>query len=78
MRARARSTIKLTNAAFQQRVASCEGALEFLRLVGFEPAAGGAEGEALTLPAEKLSIAIINAAGGELNNALTNPYFGML
>jgi hypothetical protein len=36
------------------------------------------EGGALVLPRDKVSMDVLNAAGGEINNALTNPFFGVL
>lgn len=65
--------IKLSNAAFQSRVSSMNGALKFLELVGFQK-----EVDFLVMPAEKATPGTLNAAGGELNNACTNPFFGML
>jgi hypothetical protein len=65
--------IRLSNAAFQTRVASMNGALKFLELVGFQK-----EDDSLLMPAEKASADTLNAAGGELNNACTNPFFGVL
>ncbi len=65
--------IKLSNAAFQGRVSSLYGALKFLEVVGFQQ-----EGDFLVMPAEKATADTLNAAGGELNNACTNPFFGVL
>ena len=67
--------IKLGNPAFQQRVASAHGGVEFLETLGF---AADAAGEFLVLPEEKASVVVMNAAGAELNSALTNPFFGVL
>lgn len=67
--------IRLSNAAFQAKVSSVEGALQFLELLGFEKEASG---EFLVMPSEKVSVESLNAAGGELNNAMTNPFFGAL
>lgn len=67
--------IRLSNAAFQSRVGSVEGALQFLELLGF---ARDATGEFLEMARDRVSIETLNAAGGELNNALTNPFFGAL
>ncbi len=49
------------------------GALKFLELVGFQK-----EDDCLLMPTEKASVPTLNAAGGELNNACTNPFFGVL
>ena len=32
----------------------------------------------LVLAAEQVNMEVLNAAGGELNNAVTNPFFGAL
>lgn len=34
--------------------------------------------EALIMPKEAVDVEALNAAGGELNNAMTNPFFGAL
>ena len=34
--------------------------------------------EALTMPRDKVNQEVIAAVGGEINNALTNPFFGAL
>lgn len=36
------------------------------------------EGSSLVLPRDKVQMEVLNAAGGEINNALTNPFFGVL
>jgi hypothetical protein len=36
------------------------------------------EGGMLVLPRDKVNLEVLNAAGGEINNALTNPFFGVL
>lgn len=69
----ARRTIKLSNAAFQQRVSKLSGTIEFLELCGFQKM-----DEALVMPRDKFSMDVLNAAGLELNNALSNPFFGVL
>ena len=65
--------IRLSNAAFQSRVASMSGAVKFLELIGFHK-----EDDFLVMPVETASPETLNAAGGELNNACTNPFFGVL
>lgn len=67
--------IRMSNAAFQGRVGSVPGALDFLTLLGFQ---ADAAGEFLTMPADKADLEGLHAAGGELQNALTNPFFGAL
>ena len=64
--------IKLSNGAFQKRVASVNGGA-FLEKIGFVN-----DGETLTLPADKVDKVLFNLAGGEINSALTNPFFGVL
>lgn len=67
--------VKLTNPAIQAKVASLEGSVPFLEAVGF---ALQPSGEMLELPEDKVDLAVLNAAGAELHNALTNPFFGKL
>lgn len=67
--------IRLSNATFQQRVGAVTGGLRFLELVGFERDDAG---EFLTMTADKVSLPLLNAAGAELNSALSNPFFGVL
>lgn len=67
--------IKLSNAAFQSRVASLPSSLTFFELIGFQK---DADGEALYMPVEKVNAEVLNLAGAELNNASTNPFFGAL
>lgn len=66
-------SIKLSNAAFQQRVAAVPGSLDFLQLCGFKMSS-----EALTMEEADVQPAVLQAAGAEINNALTNPFFGAL
>lgn len=37
-----------------------------------------ADGEALVMADDKVDIELLNVAGSELNNAMTNPFFGKL
>ena len=67
--------IRISNAAFQQRVGGLAGGLRFLRELGFEDEPTG---EFLVLPADKAGALFMNAAGAEINSALTNPFFGVL
>ena len=67
--------IRVSNPAFQQRVASIDGGLRFLALVGFVP---DSTGEFLEIPRAAISPAVLNAAGAELQNAMENPFFGVL
>ncbi|GIL81998.1 hypothetical protein Vretimale_1559 [Volvox reticuliferus] len=66
-------TIRLANAAFQQRVSSLPGAINFLVTCGFEKT-----DDALVMRPENVNVELLNGAGGALNEALTNPFFGML
>lgn len=36
------------------------------------------EGGMLQLPRDKVNMEVLNSAGAEINNALTNPFFGVL
>eukprot|EP00955_Chlamydomonas_euryale_P026825 282822-Chlamydomonas_euryale.AAC.1 len=54
-------TIKMTNAAFQARVASVDGSVEVLKLAGFEEGPGG---ETLVMPAA--DAAAVELASGEV------------
>ncbi|GMP55557.1 hypothetical protein CsSME_00020341 [Camellia sinensis var. sinensis] len=67
--------IRLTNATFQARVGALKGGIEFLELCGFEKIEGG---EFLFLPRDRVNKAVLNEAGTELNNAINNPFFGVL
>ncbi|XP_049398379.1 uncharacterized protein LOC125862372 [Solanum stenotomum] len=67
--------IRLSNAAFQDRIGKLQGGIEFLEHCGFEKIEGG---EFLYLPRDKVDIAVLNTAGTELNNAIKNPFFGVL
>uniref|UniRef100_A0A7R9VJY6 UBA domain-containing protein n=1 Tax=Chlamydomonas euryale TaxID=1486919 RepID=A0A7R9VJY6_9CHLO len=69
-------TIKMTNAAFQARVASVDGSVEVLKLAGFEEGPGG---ETLVMPAaDAAAVETLRAIGPLINDALTNPFFGAL
>lgn len=69
--------IKLSNAAFQSKVASVQGSLDFLGQLGFETVSEGGE-QLLVMGQDKASVPAMQTAGAELNSALTNPFFGML
>lgn len=66
--------IRISNPTFQERVGSLKGGIEFLEICGFEKGSD----EFLTLPRDKVDIAILNSAGSELNSAIVNPFFGVL
>ncbi|KAA8527920.1 hypothetical protein F0562_035211 [Nyssa sinensis] len=67
--------IRLSNATFQARVGSLKEGIEFLELCGFEKIEGG---EFLFLPRDKVDMGVLHSAGSELNNAINNPFFGVL
>ncbi|KAL2508048.1 ubiquitin-associated (UBA)/TS-N domain-containing protein [Forsythia ovata] len=67
--------IRVSNPAFQDRVGKFEDAIKFLELCGFERVEGG---NFLFLPREKVDMGVLKLAGAQLQNALTNPFFGLL
>lgn len=67
--------INLGNAAFQTRVGSLTGGIDFLCKAGFVKDDAG---EFLTMPPESVDMNTLNTAGGEISNALANPFFGVL
>ncbi|XP_073023492.1 uncharacterized protein [Primulina eburnea] len=67
--------IRINNSAFQARVGKFEEGVKFLQLCGFEIVEGG---KFLCLAREKVHMERLKTAGNELQNALTNPFFGLL
>jgi len=67
--------INLGNAAFQARLGSLEGGIDFLMKCGFKKDAAG---EFLLMAPDDVAAEVLNAAGSEINTALTNPFFGVL
>ncbi|KAJ8774226.1 hypothetical protein K2173_009657 [Erythroxylum novogranatense] len=67
--------IRLNNQAFQDRVGSLQGGIEFLELCGFEKIEAD---DCLFLSRDKVDVAVLNSAGSELNSAINNPFFGVL
>lgn len=65
--------IRLGNVAFQQKVASMPGGIEFLNSCGFHQA-----GEFLVMLREDVNIETLNAAGTVIDSAMNNPFFGSL
>eukprot|EP00884_Botryococcus_braunii_P020187 jgi/Botrbrau1/6852/Bobra.152_2s0012.1 len=65
--------IKLGNAAFQSRVASLEGSLDFLSLVGFK---ADPSGEYIEMARDQINLELLNETGGLLDGAVKNPFFG--
>ncbi|CAK9136539.1 unnamed protein product [Ilex paraguariensis] len=57
------------------RIGKLEGGIAFLELCGFEKIE---DGEFLFLPRDKVDMAVLHSAGNELNNAIKNPFFGVL
>ncbi|XP_051113188.1 uncharacterized protein LOC127239198 isoform X2 [Andrographis paniculata] len=66
--------IRLSNPTFQERVGIYERGIEFLELCGFQRVEGD---KFLVLPDEKLDMSTLKLAWTELQNALTNPFFGL-
>ena len=65
----------MVGCVWQARIGALKGGIEFLELCGFEKIEGG---EYLFLPRDKVDRAVLNSAGTELNNAINNPFFGVL
>lgn len=59
----------------QARLGSLEGGIDFLMKCGFKKDAAG---EFLLMAPEDVAAEVLNAAGSEINTALTNPFFGVL
>lgn len=64
--------IKLTNSVFLQKVASVDGAVEFLEDCGFTQSV---DPEYIVLPLKDLVLNVLDAAGTVLNSAMNNPFF---
>ncbi len=69
--------IRKSNNAFQQRVVTLEGGegCKVLELVGFRT---DASGEFYKMEEQHFNKRVVEAACAELNNAMTNPFFGAL
>ncbi|GMH34283.1 hypothetical protein BSKO_02117 [Bryopsis sp. KO-2023] len=67
--------IRLGNETFIRKVASVEGAVEFLIGCGFEM--DNAK-EFLVMKSDRVNLELLNGAGSAINGALTNPFFGEL
>lgn len=67
--------IRLSNPAFQARVAIFKEGVQFLELCGFERVE---EGDFLVLRRPKVDMAVLRSAGMVLHSAITNPFFGLL
>lgn len=50
----------------------------FVSIAHITHAQRDADGEHLFMPESKANVEVLGMAGGELNNALTNPFFGKL
>lgn len=59
----------------QERVGRFNEGIKFLELCGFERVEGG---KYLFLPRERVERGTLKSAAAELQNALTNPFFGLL
>ena len=69
--------IRLSNANVHARVGQHADAVKFLCLTGFHKATEAGE-DVLVMDDDAVDLALLNAAGAELNSALTNPFFGVL
>ncbi|XVF84630.1 hypothetical protein PTKIN_Ptkin17bG0052700 [Pterospermum kingtungense] len=67
--------IRLNNQAFQDRVGSLKGGVEFFEICGFEKVEGD---QFLFLSRDMVDMQVLNSAGSELNSAINNPFFGVL
>ncbi|KAK6163159.1 hypothetical protein DH2020_000023 [Rehmannia glutinosa] len=67
--------IRISNPVFQDRVGKFEDGIKFLELCGFERVEGG---NFLLLHREKIDTGVLKSAASELQNALMNPFFGLL
>ena len=63
------------NAVFRSKVADLPASLDFLIQLGFQKQENT---NILIMPAENVQMESLNAAGGLLTNAITNPMFGVL
>lgn len=70
--------VKLGNAAIQKRIVAVTNGVEFLVGSGFERGAEEDGEEVLTMERQAINMELINGAGEILQNALTNPMFGVL
>lgn len=68
-------SIKLTNPAVKVRVVDFQGAVVFLELCGFQK---DSSGSILEMPREKVDLLVLQTAGEHLENAINNPFFGVL
>lgn len=67
--------IRLANAAFRERVAVVPGAVGFLEGCGF---ARSGDGEFLEMAGDGVDLELMNGAGGLIDSAIKNPFFGAL
>lgn len=70
--------VKLGNAAIHKRIVAVTNGVEFLVGSGFERGADEGGEEVLTMERQAINMELINGAGEILQNALTNPMFGVL
>ena len=70
-------TLKVNGKAFSERVKAFDGDV-FLKTCGFCEQKNDAGEDVLHLPKEKISLAELQQAGIEIDNALKNPFFGVL
>jgi len=70
-------SIKMTNTAFQQRVAAVGGEIYLLEF-GFRETVDAAGDKRLVLASEDADPVLLRTAGEELHGAINNPFFGTL
>lgn len=70
-------SIKMSNAAFQQRVAAVGGEIYLLEF-GFRETVDAAGDKRLVLASEDADPVLLRTAGEELHGAINNPFFGTL
>ncbi|KAK6164073.1 hypothetical protein DH2020_000937 [Rehmannia glutinosa] len=67
--------IRISNPVFQDRVGKFEDGIKFLELCGFERVEGG---NFCCYTEKKTDTGVLKSAASELQNALMNPFFGLL
>ena len=70
-------SIKMSNAAFQKRVAAVGGEIYLIEF-GFKETTDAAGEKRLFLPRDDVDQVLLKSAGEELHGAMSNPFFGML
>ena len=70
-------SIKMSNAAFQKRVAAVGGEIYLIEF-GFKETTDADGEKRLVLAREDVDQILLKTAGEELHGAINNPFFGML